>query len=73
MLNWSDLVESIRANCRFLSRVCWFKHTEKHDELVDEEERMQTESVFPKVSDKKEPPLATNQKQKETQGETLEF
>ena len=48
--------------CRFLSKVCWFKHmTEKK------------ESVFPKVLDKLEPPLETNQKQKKTQGKTFEF
>ena len=48
--------------------------TEKKDESAEEEEeRMQTESVFPKVSEKLEPPLETNQKQKKTQGKTFEF
>ena len=62
-------------SCRFLSEVCWFKHViEKGNEPVeDEEERMQTESVFSKASGKMKPPLATNQKQKETQEETSEF
>ena len=53
-------------NCRFLSSECWYKHEVENDDLnvpkpTNEEEDMETESVFQEVKEKLDPPLKTNQ------------
>ena len=54
--------------CRFQDERCWFKHEVESDQTDDspkpmeEENPMETESVFQKVTKNQEPPLSTNQR-----------
>ena len=53
--------------CRFQDERCWFKHEVENvhnddaPKSMDEENPMETESVFQQVTKDQEPPLSTNQ------------